>query len=377
MTQKVNLIRFKLKFTLSGGYISRPHGAAVRFKIPELSDWNAVVVLESPPEEEQGPGERLLGYVYAECPVSAKLEEFVRAFIQERLIMLPPDVTLPIRRQGDLAVRDDGSFVKGFRPRLEECPLEVQALVDDVRLKLTGPAFRFLYLIRWQQGTDFGSRIISGASLFWNTGEPKFHAVPSRLQAPFEVGMSRGVEWESCNQAAIEQLWGDAQSGEPLGHRLLRSAASLQDESPEAAILILATALEAGIKSHVCRLEPANKWLMEKMPSPPIPVILSEYLPKLHAQKNKDASLLEKVKPWVEEVREIFRKRNVTAHTGSKPSLSEEFRHYVEKASDVLYLLDVIEGHEWAKQRVSPELCAAVGWPPPSGSFGRLTVQIL
>lgn len=377
MAQKVNSIRFKLDLTLSGGYISRPHGAVVNFKIPELSEWNAVVVLESLPEEEQGPGERLSGYVFAECPVSAELEEFVRAFIQERLIAHPPNVTLPIRREGDLAVRDDGSFVKGFRPRLEECPLEVQSLVDDVRLKLTGAALRFLHLIRWQQGTDFGSRIISGASLYWNTGEPLSHAVPSRLQAPFEVGMSKGLEWEVRDQAAIERLWSEMQSEEPLGHRLLRSAASLQDESPEAALLILATALEAGIKSHVCRLEPANKWLLEKMPSPPIPVILSEYLPKLHAQKNKDASLLPKVKPWVEEVREIFKKRNVTAHTGSKPSLSEEFRHYVQKASDVLYLLDVIEGHEWAKRRVSAELCMAVGWPPPAGGFGRLTIQIL
>ncbi len=377
MAQKVNLIRFKLNLRLSGGYISRPHGAVVKFKIPELSDWNAVVVLESPPEEEQGPGERLSGYVFAECPVSAELEEFVDAFIQGRLIALPPDVTLPILRQGDLAVRDDGSFVKGFRPRLEECPLEVQALVDDVTLKLTESASRFLHLIRWQQGVDFGSQIINRASLFWNTGEPLSHAVPSRLQAPFEVGMSKGLEWEYHDQVAIEQLWGALQSEEPLGHRLLRSAASLQDESPEAALLILATALEAGVKSHVSRLEPANKWLMERMPSPPIPVILSEYLPKLHAQKNKDASLLVKAKPWVDEVREIFKKRNVTAHTGSKPSLSEEFRHYVEKASDVLYLLDVIEGHEWAKQRASAELCAAVGWPPPSGGLGRLTVQIL
>lgn len=377
MTRDVNCISFKLDLGLSGGYLSRPHGAVVKFKIPELHYWNAAVVLAPPPEEKQGPGHRLLGYVIAECPVSAELEMFVRAFIQGRLIDVPPNVTLPIYRLDRLAVREDGSFVEGFLPRLGECPSAIQTLVDDVTIKLSDAASRFLHLIRWQQGVDFDSRIIRWSGLYWNAGEPEFRAVPSRLQAPFDFGVSKGVEWESRDQAALEQLWAGGQSDEPIGHKLLRSANSLLDESPEAALLILATAIEAGVKSHVCRLEPANKWLLEKAPSPPIPNILSEYLPKLYKQKNKDATLMVKIAPWIDEVREIFKKRNVTAHTGAKPALTKEFRHYIEKASDILYLLDAIEGHEWAKQRLSAELCKAVGWPAPSGGFGKLTVQIL
>lgn len=377
MPNQVNHIRFKLNLSLSGGYISRPKDAVAKFNIPELNDWNAAIVLEPPPEDEQWPGHRLSGYVVAECPVVAELEAFARAFIQRRLIATPPSVTLPIYRNDRLAVGADGLFLEGFRPYLEECPLGIQSLIDDVELKLSEVALRFLHLIRWQQGVDFDSKIISRKSLFWNTGEPEYHIVPSRSQAPFEVGMAKGLEWEERDQGAIAELWAGKSFEEPLGHRLIRSAASLFDDSPEGALLILATALESGVKSHVCFLEPGNRWLLEKAPSPPISRILSEYLPKLYKQKCPNAPSFDKIKPWLDEVKEIFNKRNVTAHTGAKPVLSKPFDHYIEKASDVLYLLDVIEGHEWAKQRLSAELCMALGWPLPPGGFGRLTVQVL
>lgn len=377
MANKVNHIGFKLRLSLSGGYISRPNGAVLKFVVPELCDWNATIVLETPPEEKQGPGDRLLGYVVVECPVSADIEAFVRAFIQRKLIALAPGVILPISRNTEVAVENDGSFTKGFSPRLEECPVEIQSLVNEVWTKLSHIASRFLHLIRWQQGVDFGSQIISRGSLYWNTGEPVYHIVPANSQLPFEIGMSKGIEWENHDRAALGQLWDGKAFEEPLGHRLLRSAASLVDESPEAALLILATALEAGVKSHVCHFEPGNKWLLEKAPSPPIHLILTKYLPQLYEQKNVAAPAFIKIKPWLNEVEEIFKKRNVTAHTGAKPALSKEFKHYLKKASDILYLLDVIEGHEWAKQRLSAELCRELDWPMPPRGFGSLTVQVL
>jgi len=370
-------IQFKLNLALSGGYISKPAGTILEYAVPELKDYSVKIVLRDPSADEAGPGNRLTGYVLAEHPVSGEIEAFVRAFIDRRLIATADGVVLPILKHGKVIVGASGEFEHGHTPRLENCPADIQSLLNDVEAKLSNAATRFLHLLRWQQGIDFGSTIVSSSALYWRTDEAVYHAVPTRSPGRFKLGVSKGIEWGSEDKSEFSSLWSAAHQEEPLAHRLLRSAVSLVDESPEAAILVLATSLEAGIKLHVCYWEPGNEWLLKKGPSPSVLSIFSEYLPELYKVKGCAAPSFNNLGNWKKDLKDIFLHRNMTAHRGDKPLLSKGFDYYFRSASDILYLLDVIEGHEWAKKRLSPEICKALGWPPPSGGRGSFEVEIL
>ena len=376
MADLTGMVRFKLNLTLSGGYVSKPAGTTVEFAVPELRDEGVKIVLRDPPPEEAGPGHRLVGFVLAERRVSCETEEFVRAFIDKRLISTAAGVSLPIIKHNQTVVRENGAFEAGHTPRLENCPEGIQGLLGDIEAKLLCAASRFLHLLRWQQGVDFGSTIISHSSLFWRTCEDVYHLVPARSPKRFKLGISKGVEWGADEQSALLSLWGEHGADEPLARRLLRSAIPLAEESPEAAILLLATSLEAGVKRHVCFLEPANKWLLDEGPSPSVFKIFTEYLPELYSRKGLAVPSFKLLTDLTADLRHIFRHRNLTAHRGERPAPSKGFEHYFQAASDILYLLDVIEGRAWAKTRVSPGVCKLLSWPAPSG-FGSLEVEML
>jgi hypothetical protein len=86
MSSDSGLIQFKLNLTISGGYISKPAESVIEYAMPELADICAKIVLRDPAEVEARTGHRLAGYVLAERRVSSDMEEFVRAFIDRRLI---------------------------------------------------------------------------------------------------------------------------------------------------------------------------------------------------------------------------------------------------------------------------------------------------
>lgn len=377
MTNLTGRVQFKLSLTLSGGYVSKPAGAALEYAVPELKDDAVRIILRDPSEEKSGPGNRITGYVLSERLVCDETEAFIRAFIDRRMIATADGVELPIIKHGKVIVGANGVFENGHTPRLENCPSSIQAMLKDLEAKLRNAASRFLHLLRWQQGVDFGSTIVSSSTLYWRVEEGFYHSVPTHSPARFKLGMSKGVEWAEDDKQEFSSLWCSGHQGEPLAHRLLRSAVPLVDESPEAAILVLATSLEAGIKLHVCYFEPGNQWLLKKGPSPSVISIFSEYLPALYKQKGCVVPSFEKLGNWRKDLKEIFDFRNNTAHRGDKPEPAKGFDHYFRSASDILYLLDVIEGHEWAKKRLSPEICKALDWPAPPPGYGSIEAEML
>jgi hypothetical protein len=77
-----------------------------------------------------------------------------------------------------------------------------------------------------------------------------------------------GISWQDEYEQEFGALWRQDKVEEPLAHELLREAKAALGGSPRGALLMAATALETGVKTHLSRLVPDASWLLSEMPSP-------------------------------------------------------------------------------------------------------------
>lgn len=183
-----------------------------------------------------------------------------------------------------------------------------------------------------------------------------------------------GIHWDSEHSTDLQELWSVNDLAEPLGHALVREAAALASESPRSSILIMTAALETAVKMHISHVAPDTAWLLEEIPSPPIFKILRDYIPAIHRIRGNEIHFWEKVKPSIKKVQKLIELRNKVAHTGKIPEDAGPIRNDLILVSDMLYLLDVLDGHDWAKPLVSHDLRKALNWPNPK--HGRLYLKI-
>jgi hypothetical protein len=161
---------------------------------------------------------------------------------------------------------------------------------------------------------------------------------------------------------------------EPLAHELLREAAVALAGSPRSALLLTATALETGVKAHAAKLVPHAGWLLSEMPSPPIYKMWKDYLPNIHAS----TGLVDwaKLKSLSKAAQKLAQYRNALTHAGKMPEEAlAALPDLMNSVSDMLYVLDVLEGHQWAKECVGHKTRTLLGWPNPRRK--RYLVQVL
>jgi hypothetical protein len=116
---------------------------------------------------------------------------------------------------------------------------------------------------------------------------------------------------------------------------------------------------------HIARLAFETEWLMMEAPAPPIFKMLRDYLPQLHAMKGMGLPEWSRLRPLFNEAEKLAQRRNKLTHTGE---MSEEaisnMRNCLNAVSDLLYILDIVEGNAWARENVQLETRVLLGWPP-------------
>lgn len=359
-------LTFKYIAQVKGMHLQPHRPDGLKFDAPDgLAQFT--LVPKNPIEDGSG----LFGLV---CTVTCVYEtnssqiEFVKDYIGRRLCRRPEGgmPTLPhlCKNTGQELISAHGEFAEGYRPSLHLCPQDIQELVLRADREMSALAQRFLRLVRWRQDADGPNQVIESGALYWSAESGKFYADPPRRQEHSGPTMF-GIRWDPNNETETSELW---LSGcyEPIGHELLREARQARLASPRSALIMVVTALEAGIKSHVSRVAPDAAWLMDKAQTPPIFDMLNNYIPLLHMSRGVDIEFWDKIKPKIKKIQKLVEFRNTVTHTGNIPKGAEEFDIYFDIVRDILYLLDVLDGHEWAKQRVSRELRKNLGWPSPS-----------
>lgn len=354
---------FLLSATVSGFFFNphRPDGLTLQAEAPRAH----ISIKPAYPDQDGGglhPG--LECRAYDSRAVDPELRAFAIDLMNGRFRMHSEAPSkLPLFRDKKQLIDASGELAKGFSPPLELYPSALQSVCDEVAGQLRSELERFFKLIRWQQEIDGPHDVFEWKPiLYWKTSpEGSYHVVGRRQQE--WIGRSpAGIEWSEVDRLEFQQLWSNADAVEPLGHELLREARGLS--APRSALLLAASALEAGVKMHIARLAPETEWLMMEAPAPPINKMLRDYLPKLHASKGIGLAEWSKLRPLFKEAEELAKYRNKLTHTGAMPEEAiSKMRGFLIAVSDILYILDIIEGNDWARENIQSSTRVLLGWP--------------
>jgi hypothetical protein len=305
-----------------------------------------------------------------DCKVKGRVEvtpdeyEFVVALLDRRFLSYPgTPIALPFeRRLGHRDIDEDGTIKEGFSVPIDYFPKALQTRCDQIHNELFTKAIRFLKLLRWQQGADGSHRPVESDALYWRvSGDKAFYHVGRRLRGPVTTPMPAGIQWSEDDQKDFKALWNDEKAEEPLAHELLREAYSLAPSAPRSALLIAATALEVGIKSYISKVAPSTSWLLEELPAPPVHKMLRKYIPALNPS-GFGAIAWDKLSGLFNSAQKLADLRNKVTHVGQDAPPDDELYRYMQDVSDLLYILDVLNGANWAKDHVSKETRALMGW---------------
>jgi hypothetical protein len=341
----------------------RPDGLTFRAEAPTT---NISIRPADPEEDGSGLRSGLECRAYGSRTVDPELGAFAIDLMNRRFRMhSEAPIKLPLLRDKKQLIDASGELAKGFSPPLGLYPSALQSVCDEVAGELRSELERFFKLIRWQQEIDGPHGVFEwNRALYWKASpEGNYHAVGRRQQQ--WVGRSpAGIEWSQVDELEFRQLWARADAAEPLGHELLREARGSALSAPRSALLLAASALEAGVKMHIAKLAPETKWLMMETPAPPIFKMLRDYLPQLHTAKGIGLPEWSKLRPLFREAEELAKRRNKLTHTGEMPEeVVLDMPNLLNAVSDLLYILDIVEGNDWARENIQSSTRVLLGWP--------------
>ena len=352
-----------VQFLLMSGLAEISFNPALPDGLTFLDKASQVEIKITPAKAEIDAFRPLVCRAYVSLPSSAAAHKFIASLLQKKFEVYDGmPITLPYSRYDHTVINENGTIAEGFGVPFELYPPEVQVLCDTARDLLTKAAERFVRLLRWQQDLDGPHWVFNGdPALYWKVDGENYWIVGFRVQEG--TGNSpAGIEWKDEDRADLERIWNDASAEESVAHELLREAKVLQHNSPRSSFLIATAALEVGVKAYVAHVSPDTGWLLSELPSPPISKILRAYIPELQKSHGQTLDYWDKLKPLFKRVEGHATTRNKLIHTGKIKIKSDELNSYIQDVSDLLYLFDVLRGHEWAKQNLTYTLRSLLGW---------------
>jgi hypothetical protein len=373
MTASHSVIRFLLISDLHNVIFSPIRKDALLFKCQD-PDVHISIESKFKGDDNYSGYDNLVCRVKCELPVDLNLAKFVQGLEAGYYIDVPGvPLRVPVCKDGEECIDASGQIQEGILVHLEHYPPALQDLCAQARKQLQEALERFIRLIRWKQNIDAPHSIIGewSPSLYFCVDGPKYIVVTEPRN--YWYGRPpRGIQWSSEHEAAIIDVWSIPNFKEPLGHELLREAAELCRSAPRSSLIMTSTALEVGVKNHISRVKPDTSWLLEKMPSPPIFRLLGDYLPSIHKANSsiKDWGALKHL--W-KTCQKIAEDRNQLVHSGQNPE-SNTLTGYINAVHDVLYILDVLDGHDWARNFVSQEVRAKQDWPDDPTPMANVTI---
>ena len=371
-------IDFVLVTSVEGMHFQPHRPKGMEFIASSEGHLRFVLTPAKPEEDASGHRMGLTCKVYKSYTATEEQKKFVSSWNDERKITgTSAKISLPYKINGEILISADGKFAEGYSPRRHLCPPFILDLIEFVELDLYKQAGRFLKLLRWRQDCDGPGEVLKHTSLYWRVGEGDYPHVPQEtgLTEAVTIKGMFGIHWSESHKSNLQNLWESESVSEPLGHSLLREATALSHESPRSAVLMMATALETAVKTHISKIAPDTAWLMENLSSPPIFKILRDYIPLVHQSKGNELKFWDKLKPEFTKVQKLIEHRNKIAHTGNLHIDIESMQDYTDLVSDFLYLIDVLDGHEWAKSLVSHTLRKRLEWPEPIDKRVSITIS--
>jgi hypothetical protein len=232
------------------------------------------------------------------------------------------------------------------------------ALIDFlsvVRMQLEATVSRFLGLLRWRHSLWGPARV--KFSLKWSLderGERWLSGEQIKWKSIGDIDPSEFLAVYDEDVAILQQAMTEG-CVEPIAREVLVEAMGLEHSSPRAALVLAVAAAEIGTRSYGRELRPVSEtWLVQQPQQPSVDALLSKYLPLLTTVRTRDGRGVIPVK-LRKHVREAIETRNQIVHHGGSPPDDETLKAYLQAISDLLYILDWLDGESWALSRVSSQ----------------------
>lgn len=215
-------------------------------------------------------------------------------------------------------------------------------------------------MLMWRRGTRVDYSLPFDREAFWSLDGKQWN----RIQVIVGLKITFGMPWKQgpVSGEVIADVSTLVENGddEPLAHQLLREAWSQKIGSPHNSLVFAITAAEAGFKQSVSKLVPEARWLVENLQTPSLSRMLTEYLPLLPVRLRLEKKTLAPPNELLHEIRTGNDLRNKVAHQGHVIIAAEKLDRILRAVSDLLWILDFYQGHEWAIHNVQPGVLT--GW---------------
>lgn len=317
---------------------------------------NAQFIMWRRKVEHQGQTVHQLCFDYiVELTPPVRAEDTLLAFLENKLLLDNPiQEGLPHETlAGETVVDIRGNITPNWVIPFHLLPKGARPWFNDITLDLASQLKEFIKRLRWRQNTSgsHGSFISDG--MFWSLDGETWIRFPTKTSTSFVI-----FQPVNLSGGARESLTALTKSGfvEPVSHDLMREARELTSLAPRSALLIAFAALETCIKTQIVRLMPDAQSLIKKMPSPSLDVLLQEIIPDLLKRKGVEVKYIplsnfEKnyLKKWIAQ-------RNHVTHGINKNVDPEKLRAFILFATDILYVFDYCDGHEWALKHLKSDV---------------------
>jgi hypothetical protein len=265
---------------------------------------------------------------------------------------LPEDSVIPEwdEWKKDTYIAEGGALKAA--PPLRWLPRRFQSFFSTVNGQLLQAVGQTVSMLRWRGAIKGPHDPLSNKGTEWSLDGENWYAY-NAVQLSVELEDSGTVHVTDTLHADVETLIAEGTT-EPIGHELFREAWTLRHRNARSALVIGVAALEAGFKEFVADLVPEASWLVENLPTPPVHMMLREYLPHLPARLEIDDQVLPPPEEILQTLKKAVSLRNKVAHVGQgvTPDKVQEILPAIE---DVLWLLDFYRGFGWAYNHITVE----------------------
>ncbi|WP_289022410.1 hypothetical protein [Desulfobacter postgatei] len=230
------------------------------------------------------------------------------------------------------------------RIHIDYFPQPFKDFIHNVRSELYDVIKRTVGIFMWRCGIPDGHDPLFNGGMSFSLDGKKWNMVPPGIKV--EVHAASILQTPQRISLSLKKLINNAED-QPVGHQLYREAQYLRNTNPRISIVVAISALEVAVKECISKLNPNSNWLVENLPSPDVRKLINEYIPKLLC-----GTTLERVLPLPKDLNDTIRKgvqiRNQVAHLGRKAPSRESINEILSAVQEVLWLLDVCSGHNWA-----------------------------
>lgn len=315
------------------------------------------------------------GHVECDWIVDRQKAQFVHNFCLGTFDNSFREHTLPIVFNDVETVYVSGEISKSADLPEAILPESIRTITHQVKSILSEKLHQFLGVARWFHDLDFNTSVVKTEVLYWGSGNVELKYVPMKQEA--KIKGFKPVDWTGKNLELLQDLLNVNEVSEPIGRSVLSEAREAYDSGNErVAVILSCVALEAGAKTHASRLLPDSEWIFEEVQLPRVDSFLKKFLlPKAFERAGKafNAAVISKL---MKDIVTLIESRNKYVHLGH-PKGRPPPQNFVETVSDVLYLLDVLAGHEWAKAHIGPKLIQDLDWQSSNDAaqkIGRVSI---